>query len=488
MHLLLSADPAGKYLLNSMFEIIAERGMSRTTEKEKERIYRYFMRKKYVRTAALICAAAAALAVSGCGKKAAEEKAETTAGAETSSDSSEADTESVGAGTSEEALAAVDAEIAELKKLKRPDSLGTVKLGKYEGVEISTTEPYTITDADVESYLSYYVLPSYIDAVDDAAKEGDTVNIDYVGKKDGVAFDGGTASGSDLVLGSGQFIDGFEDGLIGHKKGDKVQLDLTFPENYGNADLAGAAVTFDVTINEVKRTPELTDGLAAEIDPEVTTAAEYRKKLKEQLQESEDYTENQNVSYLAINAVVEASEVKPSEEAVDWKVADLIANYYDPMMQSSYGFGLSQMLALQGQSLEDFKADLREVAEESIGQILVMDEIAKEQNLTADEAELERFAENNRVTLEDLRKSASDEDIQLAAVEQMATDYVVKNAKISYTGGAVAEDAAVAEADEAESSKAADGAEESSSAEANGETETAADAAEAEAADTAAAE
>lgn len=443
------------------------------------------MRKKHVRTAALICAAAAALAVSGCGKKAAEENTETTAGADASAGSSETDTEnspSVGAGTSEEALAAVDAEIAELKKLKRPDSLGTVKLGKYEGVEISTTEPYTITDADVESYLSYYVLPSYIDSVDDAAREGDTVNIDYVGKKDGVAFDGGTASGSDLVLGSGQFIDGFEDGLIGHKKGDEVQLDLTFPENYGNADLAGAAVTFDVTINEVKRTPELTDGLAAEIDPEVTTAEAYRTKLKEQLQESEDYTENQNVSYLAINAVVEASEVKPSEEAVDWKVADLIANYYDPMMQSSYGFGLSQMLALQGQSLEEFKADLREVAEESIGQILVMDEIAKEQNLTADEAELERFAENNRVTLEDLRKSASDEDIQLAAVEQLATDYVVKNAKISYTGSAVAEDAAVAEADEAESSKAADaaaadGAEESGSAKAGdaAESETAAE-------------
>ena len=423
------------------------------------------LRRKLGR-AALVCAAAAAVLVSGCGKKAETET--TAAGTETgaSAENGEStadgteDTQSSTAGSmSSEELAAVDAEIAELKKVKRPESLGTVKLGTYEGVELSATKPYTITDEDVQSYLEYYILPSYVDSVDDAAKEGDTVNIDYVGKKDGVAFDGGTASGYDLTLGSGQFIDGFEDGLIGHKKGDKVQLDLTFPEDYGNADLAGAAVTFDVTINEVKRTPELTDGLAAEIDPEVTTAADYRAKLKSQLQESEDYTERQNLSYQAIDAVVKASEVKPTDEAIDWKVADLVANYYDPTMKSSYGFGLSQMLSMQGQTLDDFKTDLREVAEEAVSQILVMDEIAKEQDLTADEAAMQEFAENNHVTLEDLRKSASDEDIRQSAIEQKATDYVVDHAKITYTDDASApEDAAVAEADEAEEDSAETGA------------------------------
>ena len=419
------------------------------------------MIKKKIGKAALICAAAAAVLMSGCGKKAETDTTVTTAsdaqkedgadGKNTSSDGT-GDTKS---GSSSDALAAVDAEIAELKQVKRPESLGTVNLGKYEGVEISTTKPYTITDEDVHAYLNYYVLPSYLDSVDSAAEEGDTVNIDYVGKKDGAAFDGGTASGYDLKLGSGQFIDGFEDGLIGHKKGEKVQLDLTFPENYGSADLAGAAVTFDVTINDVKRVPELTDGLAAEIDPEVTTAADYLAKMKNQLQESEDYTERQSVSYQAIDTVIKGSEVKPTDEAIDWKVADLVANYYDPMMQSQYGFGLSQMLSMQGQTLDEFKTDLREVAEDAVSQILVMDEIAKEQNFTADEAAMQEFAENNRVTLEDLRKSASDEDIKQAALEQKATDYVVDNAKITYTDGAdLPEDAAVAEADEAEAADA----------------------------------
>ena len=415
------------------------------------------MIKKKLGRAALICAAAAAVLVSGCGKKA---ETETTAVSTASDAQKENGASSDGTGTqdgtsgsasSEEALAAVDAEIAELKKVKRPESLGTVKLGNYKGIEISTMKPYTITDEDVDAYLDYYVLPSYMESVDGAAQEGDTVNIDYVGKKDGVAFDGGTASGYDLKLGSGQFIDGFEDGLIGHKKGEQVQLDLTFPENYGSAELAGAAVTFDVTINDVKRTPELTDGLAAEIDPEVTTAADYLAKIKTQLQENEDYSERQSISYQAIDAVIQASEVKPTEEAIDWKVADLVANYYDPMMQSQYGFGLSQMLSMQGQTLDEFKTDLREVAEDAVSQILVMDAIAEEQKLTADEAVMQEFAENNNVTLEDLRKSASDEDIKQAALEQKATDYVIDNAKITYTDEVASpEDAAVAEADEAE--------------------------------------
>ena len=314
----------------------------------------------------------------------------------------------------------------------RPDSLGTAKLGKYEGVAITAPEPYTVTEADVDSYIQYYVLPSYIASVDDAAQLGDTVNIDYVGTKDGVAFDGGSAEGTDLELGSGRFIDGFEDGLVGHKKGEEVSLDLTFPEDYFNEDLAGAEVVFDVTINDVKRVPELTDGLAAEIDPNSTTAEEYVENVRAMLQENEDFTEHQNLSYLAISAVVEDSEVEPSEEAVEWKISDLIVNYYEPMLNQSYGFGLAEMLSMQAVTLEEFRDQLREAATQEVSQLLVADEIAKEQNLTVGEQELEDFAARYHMTLQDMLTNYSQEELDALVKEQLAMDYIVEHAEITY--------------------------------------------------------
>lgn len=381
------------------------------------------MRHKLKRTV-LAAAALAALSLSACGNSSGNE---TTSAAEETETASEASSDAAADND------AAQTELEELSKVEKPASLGSVKLGQYDGIEISAETPYQVTDQDVDNYISYYILPSYMESVDDAIQDGDTVNIDYVGKRDGVAFDGGTAEGTDLVIGSGNFIDGFEEGLIGLKKGDKTTLNLTFPEDYFNEELAGAAVTFDVTINDVQRTPELTDGLAAEIDPEVTSAEAYREKTRAMLQENQDYSDRQSLSYQAIDQVVQASEVTPTEEAIDWKVADLIVNYYEPMMTQSYGLGVVDMLAMQGQTIEEFKADLRDVAEESIKQILVMDEIAKEENLTADTAEMEAFAADNNTTLDALKESVDEEEIRTATLEQMAVDFVIDHAKITYT-------------------------------------------------------
>lgn len=132
-------------------------------------------------------------------------------------------------------------------------------LGEYKGVAY-TPASVEITDEQVDKEVQKLADSNLVE-VDRPAAEGDTVNIDYVGKKDGVAFDGGTASGYDLKLGSNTFIDGFEDGLIGAVKGQKLDLDLTFPEGYPSEDLAGQAVVFEVTVNAVKTPSELNDDL-----------------------------------------------------------------------------------------------------------------------------------------------------------------------------------------------------------------------------------
>ena len=297
-----------------------------------------------------------------------------------------------------------------------------------------------ITDEDVDSHIEYSVLPNYMASVDEPAEIGDTVNIDYVGKKDGVAFDGGTAEGTDLSLGSGTFIDGFEEGLVGHKKGEEVQLNLTFPENYGNADLAGADVTFDVTINDVKRIPELTDGLAAEIDPECTTAEQYRQKIKDSLQQNEDILEQQNLSYLAVSKVIEQSEVQASEEAIDWKISDMILTY-DELYQQYYGFGLADMIALQGMSLDDFRENMRTSAEQEVNILLVSEAIAARENIAADDAAIQEFAEDYGMTTEDLKAQYSEEELKEIVTQQMVMDYLVENANITYTDDTAGETA-----------------------------------------------
>ena len=386
------------------------------------------MKKKTLKTAALL-AAAAVFALSACGK---DQEESTAAESETTAEAESDSTDPLNNSEDAEAIANMTAE--------RPASLGTVELGEYKGVEISTYPPYVITDEDVDSHIEYSVLPNYMASVDEPAEIGDTVNIDYVGKKDGVAFDGGTAEGTDLSLGSGTFIDGFEEGLVGHKKGEEVQLNLTFPENYGNADLAGADVTFDVTINDVKRIPELTDGLAAEIDPECTTAEQYRQKIKDSLQQNEDILEQQNLSYLAVSKVIEQSDVQASEEAIDWKISDMILTY-DELYQQYYGFGLADMIALQGMSLDDFRENMRTSAEQEVNILLVSEAIAAQENITADDASIQKFAEDYGMTTEDLRAQYSEEELKEIVTQQMVMDYLVENANITYTDDTAGETA-----------------------------------------------
>ena len=386
------------------------------------------MKKKTLKTAALL-AAAAVFALSACGK---DQEESTAAESETAAEAESDSTDSLNNSEDAEAIANMTAE--------RPASLGTVELGEYKGVEISTYPPYVITDEDVDSHIEYSVLPNYMASVDEPAENGDTVNIDYVGKKDGVAFDGGTAEGTDLSLGSGTFIDGFEEGLVGHKKGEEVQLNLTFPENYGNADLAGADVTFDVTINDVKRIPELTDGLAAEIDPECTTAEQYRQKIKDSLQQNEDILEQQNLSYLAVSKVIEQSEVQASEEAIDWKISDMILTY-DELYQQYYGFGLADMIALQGMSLDDFRENMRTSAEQEVNILLVSEAIAARENIAADDAAIQEFAEDYGMTTEDLKAQYSEEELKEIVTQQMVMDYLVENANITYTDDTAGETA-----------------------------------------------
>ncbi len=182
-----------------------------------------------------------------------------------------------------------------------------IKLGATDGIEINQSD---IDDGILNAFHSLYntttdklTETTYNKETDDVyIKVGDTVNIDYVGKKDGVAFEGGTATGYSLVIGSNTFIDGFEDGLIGYKIGDKPNLNLTFPADYGNAELKGAAVVFEVKINSIKRTeyPEYNDENIQK-KTEYKTVAEFEEATKKTVMNNliwqEIYSDSKIISY-----------------------------------------------------------------------------------------------------------------------------------------------------------------------------------------------
>lgn len=276
------------------------------------------------------------------------------------------------------------------------------KIGAYKGVAVTVEPKEEITDASIQDYIdrSLQSKTTY-EEVEREVQDGDQVNIDYVGKKDGEAFEGGSSAegGYDLVIGSHSFIDGFEEGLIGAKKGDSLELDLTFPENYSrNEELAGQAVVFSVTVNSVKEpvAPELTDEYVVSLKLDnCKTVDDYRNYVKDLLQQQADYTFNQNVQNAAFDVVYKESEITGADQ-------ELIDEYYNKSMSqadqyaSYYGTDRESFVTQSlGMSVEEFDKTAKENAEESAKKELLINAIAKKEKVKIKKKEITEFAEKN---------------------------------------------------------------------------------------------
>ena len=244
-------------------------------------------------------------------------------------------------------------------------------------------------DSEVRSALSQNDKLETLD--EGTVEDGDVVNIDYEGKKDGEAFEGGTDKGYDLTIGSDSFIDGFEDGLIGVDVGETVDLNLTFPENYSE-ELAGQDVVFTVTVNSIKRAPELTDELAAEIS-DYETVEEHRESSRESLTEQKkterDTAKKNDLVGLAYqNATINDY----PEELIQYQL-DVVTDYYKDYAAQS-GMEYADFLEQQiGMSEEDFLAQMRETVKQSLSSELVLRAIAETENVEVSDEEFRTKAE-----------------------------------------------------------------------------------------------
>ena len=265
-----------------------------------------------------------------------------------------------------------------------------VTLGAYDGMDVTVEGKFDVTDEDVENYidnmLTYY--PTYEDTDKQTVENGDCVNIDYEGKKDGVAFDGGTAQDYVLEIGSHTFIDGFEDGLIGVNVGDTVDLDLTFPENYQSEELAGAAVVFTVKVNKIVKKldtsyEELTDDFVADNLNYDSVDALYNE-TKSYLEKSNE--ENRTVAErtAVLDKLIENSKIAIPDGLLDQKVDQYIQqftaqNCTDDNTLSDY------LSANYNMTEDDFKSTITNEMESNLDDELVLEALVKAEGETLDE-------------------------------------------------------------------------------------------------------
>ncbi len=270
-----------------------------------------------------------------------------------------------------------------------------VKLGDYKELEV-TKHDRDVSEDDVENALeSRRKEFAELVVVDEAAKDGDTVVIDYVGSVDGVEFDGGTASNHSLELGSNSFIPGFEEQLVGVESGSEVDVNVTFPEEYHSDDLAGQEALFKVTVHEVKRKelPELDDDFAQDVDDEVETLDELRAKLRTDLETSRnDFADNARDEEAIEKAVNNAEIAEIPYDMTHEEVHRQMDMFYNSLSQQ--GMNPEMYFNITQTTEEDLHQQFEIGAEDNVRTNLVIEAIVKEEGLDATEEEIEEEIKN----------------------------------------------------------------------------------------------
>ncbi len=291
-----------------------------------------------------------------------------------------------------------------------------VELGEYKGLEVKK-DPVLVSEDEVEAELKRIAERNakLITVEDRPVQNGDTVNIDFEGSVDGEPFKGGSSKGYTLVIGSGTFIPGFEDQLIGANLNDEVDVNVTFPEDYHSPDLAGKAALFKVKINEVKlkQLPEINDEFAADVS-EFETLEEYKKdilsKLTDKAQENVDRKfENEIIQKATENATVDIPEVM-----VERRLDDMMRQF--DMTLRYQGMNLKNYLEMMGIEEKQMRSDYHENAHQDVKTQLVLEKIAEVEGIdaTAEEydEELNTMASRYNQPVEEMKKHLHDDDIE----------------------------------------------------------------------------
>ncbi|MEH7106660.1 trigger factor [Bacillus sp. JJ1764] len=310
-----------------------------------------------------------------------------------------------------------------------------VKLGEYKGIEVEALDT-NVTDEDVQKELEA-LQSRHAELVvkeEGTAENGDTVVIDFEGFVDGEAFEGGKAENYSLELGTGSFIPGFEEQLVGVATGESKDVEVTFPEEYHAAELAGKPAVFKVTVHEIKgkELPALDDEFAKDADDEVETLEALKEKIKTRLEDSKKHEAEHHVRDSVVEKAAENAEVEIPEVMVESEVNRMLQEFEQRLQMQ--GMNLELYFQFSGQDEAALREQMKEEAEKRVKVNLTLEAIAKAENLEATEedvnAELAKMAEMYNMSVENIKKALGGvegikDDLQL----KKAVDFLVENKK-----------------------------------------------------------
>lgn len=311
-----------------------------------------------------------------------------------------------------------------------------VKLGEYKDLAVEVEASKEVTDEEVDAKIERerQNLAELV-VKEDATVEGDTVVIDFVGSVDGVEFDGGKGENFSLELGSGQFIPGFEDQLVGTKAGETKNVEVTFPEDYQAEDLAGKAATFVTTVHEVKskEVPALDDELAKDIDEEVETLDELKAKYRKELEAAKEIAFDDAVEGAAIElAVANAEIVELPEEMVHDEVHRAMNEFMGNMQRQ--GISPEMYFQLTGTTQEDLHKQYESEADKRVKTNLVIEAIAKAEGFEATDEEIEKeindLATEYNMPVEQVRTLLSADMLKHDIAMKKAVEVITETAKV----------------------------------------------------------
>ena len=384
------------------------------------------MKKKAVVAMLIMCMAVSAAA---CGKSSDTEK--TTTETTDTKDSEDSEKDSTDTDTKE-----TDSS-GENRLVSVKDVSKYVTIGEYKGLELTrTSQP--VTDDDVQAEINYNLEDNGSEVKDGTVENGDTVTINFTGTIDGKEFDGGSAEDYELVVGDGEMIDEFEDGIVGMKSGETKELDLTFPDDYYEESVAGKAVVFKVTLQKFTRPAELTDEWVAE-NTEYKTVDEYRAAVKTQLEDTAVQTADYELYSDAWNEVQAASEIKdyPKEDV------DAAKKSYQELNEKyvkDAGMEMADFLESQGMSEEDYESECQQYAESKVEQNLIVQGIMDAEGLSIDDEETQKLKDDlikeyGFASIDEMIETYGEQEVNESLALLRVERFIVDNANVTEVAG-----------------------------------------------------
>ena len=332
------------------------------------------------------------------------------------------------------------------KKIKRGENFDfsiiapifpEVKLGEYKNLEakkINAEATEEEIEKEIEEIKKQNVI--VIPKENGTLQNKDIAIFDFKGTKDGVAFEGGSAENYELEIGSGQFIPGFEEQMIDMKQGDEKTINVTFPEEYQAADLAGKEVQFEIKLHEIKckELPELNDDFVKELNnPDAKTVEELKTFVKNNLECKKANSEKNRLADELVEQVSNNATLEIPQTMIDSAVKDELDNF-EKTIQQQYGMKFDDFKQIAQINEDEFMNNLKEKAVKRLKETIVLEAVIKEENITVTDEELEKtfqeIAEANNMNIEEVKKKINKNDIQFNVSINKVIDYLIENAKL----------------------------------------------------------